>query len=73
MLPEELTESTIEETCDLNNSTLECLLDQIDDPMSDYMDEIVELLVEQFGLDEKQTDELQSRLTWKLTLLPPSK
>jgi hypothetical protein len=69
-LPEDLDDVAIGETCDLNNSVLEGLLDRIDDPMDEYMAEIAELLAEQFGLSEEQTNSLHERLAWQLVLLP---
>jgi hypothetical protein len=71
-LAEVVTQDVIDTVCDDTAPEFEGLLDRIDydGRMGEYVEEIIATLVEKFGLTQEQEDELASRLSWKLFLLP---
>lgn len=60
----------IDEVCDDNDDVLGVVLEGIDDPMDEYLDEITVAIGVRLGLSDEQAEVLRERLSWKLVLLP---
>lgn len=65
-LPDEITTQEARQVSDL------CVVsDQLEDRMCEYLLEVAEQIAEKHGLTEKQFEELEDRLGWRVEILPP--